>query len=99
MRYLYIKTKKLFKKFITTEIQNINYKNILTNRNLPNYIRQHAIEILQKTDREVKNYTIRNRCYITNKSRSVNNLTKLSRIKLKTLISNGYMNSIKKSSW
>jgi small subunit ribosomal protein S14 len=98
MRYLYIKTKKLFRKFITTEIQKINYKNILTNRNLPNYIRQHAVEILQKMDREI-NYTIRNRCYITNKSRSVNNLTKLSRIKLKTLISNGYMNSIKKSSW
>ena len=90
---------KSFKKFIADEIRKINYKNILANRNLPNYIRQQSVEILQKTNKEVKNHTIRNRCYITNKSRSVNNYTKLSRIKLKTLISNGYMNSIKKSSW
>jgi ribosomal protein S14 len=95
MRYLYIKIKKSFKNFITEEINKINYKSILANRDLPKYIRQYAVESLQRIKLK---HTSRNRCYITNKSRSINNHTKLSRIKLKLLISNGHMNSIKKSS-
>lgn len=79
MQYQLYKTKKKLKKNLNTERSQLLLKNILHNLSVPNYIRQAAGLKLFK----VYNSSIKNRCLITNKSRSVLNYFKLSRIKLR----------------
>lgn len=95
MRYLLIKNKKLYREYFKNELNNVLYKNILYNQKLPNYIRQFAFFNKQKTISITK---IRQRCYFSNKSRAIFNHCKLSRIKLRFLISNNFLNAVKKSS-
>jgi ribosomal protein S14 len=95
MQYQSFKTKKKLKKKIIIEKKIVFLKNILHNLYIPNYIKQMAGFKLFK----VCNSSIKNRCLITNKSRSVSSYFKLSRIKLRWLISNGYINSVKKTNY
>ena len=94
MRYLKIKNKKLYKLFYNIELQKIQYKFIFNNTLLPFFIRQQAFNKLSNMN--FSYVTIKNRCYVTNKNRSVFNYFKLSRIKLRLLASNNYINGIKK---
>jgi ribosomal protein S14 len=94
MKYLKTKNKKLYRLFYSIESQKIQYKFIFNNTNLPPYIRQQAFNKLIETKSSY--VSIKNRCYITNKNRSLFNYFKLSRIKLRLLASNNYINGIKK---
>jgi ribosomal protein S14 len=98
MRYLLIKNKKLYKTFFKLELKRLQYKSIFFNLNTPNYIRQYAFRNLNRINTNSSYVAIKQRCFITNNGRSVLNHFKLSRIKLRLLISNNYVNSVKKSS-
>jgi len=69
----------------------------MLNRRLPNYIRQKAFVNISKLNKNSSYVAIKQRCFITNNGRSVLNHFKISRIKLRLLISNNYINGVKKS--
>jgi ribosomal protein S14 len=94
MKYLIRKNKKLYKIFKDNEINRIYYKFVFYNTLLPDFLRQAAFNRLQETG--ISNNLIKQRCFITNKSRSVFNDFKISRIKLRSLISNNFINAVKK---
>jgi len=96
MKYLIIKNKKLYKLFFKFELKRLQYKSIFFNISVPDYIRQKAFENLNATPANSSFVRIKQRCYVTNNSRSVLNHFKLSRIKLRLLISNNYVNGVKK---
>ena len=96
MKYLLIKNKKLYKLFYKFELKKLQYKSLFFNIKLPFYIRQHAFSHLTKISNNSSYIAIKQRCFITNNSRSVLNHFKLSRIKLRLLISNNYINGVKK---
>lgn len=98
MKYLIIKNKKIYRLFYKFELKRLQYKSIFYNRLLPLYIRQHAFNFLKKLPNSSSYSAVRQRCFITNNSRSVLTHFKLSRIKLRMLISNNYINGVKKSS-
>ncbi len=99
MRYLLLKNKKIYNLIYTFELKRIQYKTIIYNTKLPYYIRQKAIINLHNLNNKSSLIKLRQRCFFTNKSRSVFNFFKISRIKLRYLISNNYLNAIKKSNW
>jgi small subunit ribosomal protein S14 len=96
MRYLLVKNKRLYKIFFKFELKRLQYKSITLNTRLPNYIRQKALMQINKLNRNSSYVNIKQRCFITNNGRSVLNHFKLSRIKLRLLISNNYVNGVKK---
>lgn len=96
MKYLLLKNKKLYKLFFKFELKRLQYKSLFTNRKLPNYIRQQALINLNKMNSSSSFVAIKQRCFITNNSRSVLNHFKIARIKLRLLISNNYLNGVKK---
>jgi ribosomal protein S14 len=96
MKYLLIKNKKLYKLFYKFELKRLQYKSLFFNRKLPFYLRQKAFDCLVKINNNSSPVAIKQRCFITNNCRSVLNHFKLSRIKLRLLISNNYINGVKK---
>lgn len=92
-----MKNKRLYKLFFKFELKRLQYKSVMLNRRLPNYIRQRAFVCINRLNKNSSYVLIKQRCFITNNSRSVLNHFKLSRIKLRLLISNNYVNGIKKS--
>jgi small subunit ribosomal protein S14 len=95
MKYLKIKNKKVYRLYYSQELKQLKYKYIFNNIKLPGYMRQEAFNELSACSSFVK---IKRRCFITNKSRSVSKLFKISRIKLRTLVSNNFINGVKKLS-
>ena len=73
MKYLIIKNKKLYKLFFKFELKRLQYKCIMLNRNLPNYIRQQAFVSINKMNKNLSYVSIKQRCLITNNGRSVLN--------------------------
>jgi len=96
MRYLLIKNKRLYRLFFKLELKRLQYKSIMLNTRLPNYIRQRALMQINKLNKNSSYVKIKQRCFVTNNGRSVLNHFKLSRIKLRLLISNNYVNGVKK---
>lgn len=96
MKYLVIKNKKLYKLFFKFELKRLQYKSVAYNVLLPNYIRQQGFALLSNINKLSSFTVIKQRCFITNNSRSVSNHFKLSRIKLRLLISNNFINGVKK---
>jgi small subunit ribosomal protein S14 len=96
MKYLLIKNKKLYKLFFKFELKRLQYKSVMLNTRLPNYIRQKAFTYINKLDKNTSYVAIKQRCFLSNNGRSVLNHFKLSRIKLRLLISNNYVNGVKK---
>lgn len=99
MKYLLFKNRKLYKLFFRFELKRLQLKVILLNQNLPGYIKQKAADQMNKTKPSASFVFIKNRCFITNRSRAVSTYFRISRIKLRMLISNNYFNGAKKSSW
>jgi small subunit ribosomal protein S14 len=98
MRYLLIKNKKIYKLIYSFELKRLQYKTIIFNENLPFYIRQHAVVNLNRLHNNKNSFVnIHQRCFFTNRGRSVFNFFKISRIKLRCLLSNNYITGIKKS--
>lgn len=97
MKYLIIKNKKIYKLFYKTEIKRLQYKSIFYNIRTPYYIRQYAFNQLKNLPLSSTYTMIRQRCFMTNNSRSILNHFKLSRIKLRQLVSNNFVNGVKKA--
>lgn len=93
MKYLRVKSKNLNKSFFNSELKLLKYKFIFYNLKLPNFIRSKAFEEL-KLNRNSNNF--KGRCLLTNRSRSLYNHFKISRIKLRSMFSNSFINGIKK---
>jgi ribosomal protein S14 len=98
MKYLIIKNKKLYKLFFKFELKRLQYKSLAYNLKVPNYIRQYSFSHLSKFSNSSSYVMIKQRCFISNNGRSVSNHFKLARIKLRLLISNNYINGVKKLS-
>lgn len=96
MKYLLIKNKKLYNLFFKLELKRLQYKSVFFNQSLPNYIRQKAFTEMVSIEKSSSYVSIKQRCFNTNNSRSVTNHFKLSRIKLRLLISNNFINGVKK---
>lgn len=90
-----LKNKRLYNLFFKEELKKLCYKSIFFNRNLPTYIRQKAYVSL-KNNSSKSFITKKRNCLITTSSRSITNHFKISRIKLRMLFSNNYINGIKK---
>lgn len=95
MRYLLIKNKKLYNLFYNLELKKLKYKFIFNNTYLPGFVRQYALMSYNRIYK-ISCSSIKQRCFYTNNSRSVLNYFKISRIKLRLLVSNNYLNGIKK---
>jgi small subunit ribosomal protein S14 len=96
--------------FIERDIQKRNcYLNLLKKRvNLKNKLkdREQSMSLIYKTQIELNKLNknsnkirISNRCILTGRTHSVLKSFKVSRIKLRELISAGLINGTKKSSW
>jgi small subunit ribosomal protein S14 len=97
MKYLLIKNRRLYKLFLKFELKRLQFKSIFFNKKIPNYIRQQAFVNLNYINKNSSYTSIKQRCFITNNARSVSNHFKFSRIKLRLLISNNYINGVKKA--
>lgn len=92
MKYLILKSHKDYLNFYKLENFRMCLRFVSYNCKLPSFIRQHAVLRLFKEKSRVKF-----RCYLTGNSRSVFSHFKISRIKLRTLASNGLINGLKKT--
>lgn len=95
MIYQYYKSKKNLYIYSKNEKDVIFFKSIFLNTRLPKYIRHEAAMKYF----HLKKISVKKRCFLTNKSRSIFNHFKLSRIKLRWLASNNYINAIKKTNY
>lgn len=94
--YKTIEDIKLYKK---NEINFIFFKSIISNTNIPFYLREKAyynLNYLFKNKRKVK---IKLRCLLTGNNRSRYSFFGISRIKIRDLASYNLLNGIRKSSW
>lgn len=74
-------------------------KAIYKNENLPKELRYKAYFILKNFSKNSSITRIRNRCVITNRSRSIYKNFKLSRLTFRNLANQGYLVGIRKASW
>ena len=75
-------------------IKIINYNNFI-----PLEIRWKVQQYFFSFEKKSSLTQIKNKCILTNRSRSINRLFKLSRIKLRELSSKGLLPGISKNSW
>ncbi len=94
--------KKLLKDLLTRDKFN---KNELKIRSLKILIRLKCLNYLEvlENSSKLKNLAsltkVKNRCFITSRSGSINKKLSLSRIKLREFVNNGIVPGIKKYSW
>lgn len=88
-----INKRKLFKKY---ELKFISNKVLLLSKKL-----EYIENVKNCSNFKFKNNfsKIRNRCYLTSRSKSVNKLTKISRIKFKELSFYGLILGVKRYQW
>lgn len=100
MKYLYIKNLNKINILKNIEYFYIKFKYFLYNEKYNIFIRQKILNLLNIFLLKKKTYVnIKMRCFLTNKNRSIFNFFKISRIKLRSLNSFGYLLGIKKASW
>ena len=99
MKHLFIKDQKRRFKFAQNEKKRIILKFLLNDTTLSMEQRLQLNEKLQKLNKKTNNTKINNRCSITYRGRSNLGLFKLSRIRLKELVSLGLVPGYKKAVW
>jgi small subunit ribosomal protein S14 len=99
MKHLFIKDHKRRIKFAQNEKKRIILKFLLNNTALSMEQRLLLNEKLQKLNKKTNNTKINNRCSITYRGRSNLSIFKLSRIRLRELISLGLVPGYKKAVW
>lgn len=99
MKYLFIKDKKNRINFAKNEKKRIIVKFLLNNTDLVFEQRMLLMVKQQKLNKKISQTRIKNRCSITYRSRSVNSKFKLSRIRLRELLSLGLVPGYKKAVW
>lgn len=99
MKHLFIKDQKRRVKFAQNEKKRIILKFLLNDTTLSMEQRLLLNEKLQKLNKKTNNTKINNRCSITYRGRSNLSLFKLSRIRLRELVSLGLVPGYKKAVW
>jgi len=99
MKHLFIKDQKCRVKFAQNEKKRIILKFLLNDTTLSMEQRLLLNEKLQKLNKKTNNTKINNRCSITYRGRSNLSLFKLSRIRLRELVSLGLVPGYKKAVW
>jgi small subunit ribosomal protein S14 len=99
MKHLFIKDQKRRLYFAQNEKKRIILKFLLNDTTLPMEQRLLLNEKLQKLNKKTNNTKINNRCSITYRGRSNISLFKLSRIRLRELVSLGLVPGYKKAVW
>lgn len=94
--------KKLLKDLLTRDKFNKNESRVRSLKILIRLKCLNYLEVLENSSR-LKNLAsltkIKNRCFITSRSASINTKLSLSRIKLREFVNNGIVPGIKKYSW
>lgn len=99
MKHLFIKDQNRRLYFAQNEKKRIILKFLLNDTTLPMEQRLLLNEKLQKLNKKTNNTKINNRCSITYRGRSNISLFKLSRIRLRELVSLGLVPGYKKAVW
>jgi len=99
MKKLFIKDFNRRNIFLLLELERIILKYILTNFKLPLDIRLNAYINFKNVSILSTITKIKNRCVLTNRSRSVYRKFKMSRIFFKKLALDGLLIGVKKASW
>jgi len=99
MKSLFFKNKNLRYIFTILEKKKFILNYICQNRNLNFNVRSFAFFELQFLMVKYSNTKIRNRCLLTNRSRSIYRFCKISRLFLKKFALEGHLIGIKKASW
>lgn len=99
MKHLFIKDLKRRIQFAQNEKKRIILKFLLNNTRLSMEQRLLLNEKLQKLNKKTNNTKINNRCSVTYRGRSNLRLFRLSRIRLRELISLGLVPGYKKAVW
>jgi ribosomal protein S14 len=82
-----------------TELKRLSYKLLLENLSLPFSLRMKASQKLNRLNRNSSLIRIRNRCFVTGRSRGVIRFCKLSRIECRRLALQGRLVGVQKASW
>ena len=85
--------------FINELSRRTKIKNILKQRDLDMSTRYKVQMTLNKLNKNSQRERIVNRCVLTERVHSVLKSFKISRIELRNLAGEGYLNGLKKSSW
>jgi small subunit ribosomal protein S14 len=99
MKHLFIKDQKKRIKFAKNEKKRIILKYLVNNTKLLTEQRILLTEKLKKLNKKTNQTKINNRCSLTYRGRSNINLFKLSRIRLRELLSLGLVPGYKKAVW
>lgn len=81
------------------ELQRLQYRAMIQDRNLPLSVRLEWVCKLAKLNRNSSKTRIRNRCTVTGRGRSVLSQFRVSRIVFRELALRGLIPGITKSSW
>jgi small subunit ribosomal protein S14 len=91
--------KKKRRLFLVNESKRKSLKSLIYNRNLPFKVRWQANLLLSKLPRSSSLTRITNNCVISGRNHAVLQKFRLSRIVLRSLIADGLISGVKKSTW
>nr|YP_007890560.1 ribosomal protein S14 [Histiona aroides]AGH24054.1 ribosomal protein S14 [Histiona aroides] len=97
--HLAVKDKKRRLKYVKNESKRLQLLAIANNLSLPMEVRFKARLGLTDLPKDSSITRIRNRCILTGRPRGVHSLFRLSRIKIRELISQNKIPGLRKSSW
>lgn len=99
MKTLFLKDKKRRILFQKAEKKRLVLKKIFSDLTLPKNLRMRAYYQLKTLPRDSSITRVRNRCLLTNRSRSIYRKFRLSRLTFRRLALNGELIGVRKSSW
>ena len=99
MKHLVIKERFRRENFKETETQYIALKSIIHNQTLSKSFRWEASLLLSKNLKRQSCVTLKNRCFITGRSRGYSRFFCLSRIQIRDFARNNSLPHVIKSSW
>lgn len=99
MKTLFLKDKKRRLFYQKSEKKKIILKYIFSNLNLPKNLRMRAYYQLKSLPRDCSITRIKNRCLLTNRSRSIYKKFRISRLVFRRMALNGELVGVRKSTW
>lgn len=99
MKTLLIKDIKKRQQYLNFFFKHQCLKSIHGNENLPQQIRWEAFFLLTQASKKTRSTQLKNRCLISNRSKSIDSSFKISRIFLRKFIAEGLISGAIKSSW
>lgn len=81
------------------ELQRLQLTALIRDSKVPNHIKSECQKDINRLPRNSSLIRVRNRCVLTGRGRSVYRFCRLSRIKVRELASQGWIQGVQKSSW